>query len=72
MWFLRNDLTVSRVADAVARSEGRSVIDLQGPGRFLPNARIRLKAALIGRLEGRIPVSRTARFFNRDESTIVR
>jgi putative transposase len=69
---LRNDLTVSRVVQAVARSEGISVADLQGPGRFRRNARIRAIAALIGRLEARIPVSRTARFFNRDESTIVR
>jgi putative transposase len=69
---LRNDLTVGRVAKAVARSEGISMADLQGPGRFRRNARIRAIVALIGRLEARIPASRTARFFNRDESTIVR
>lgn len=69
---IRKGLEFQRVAQAVASSAGVSVKDLCAAGRFRQTARLRAICALIARREGAIPVSRAAKFFGRDESTLVR
>ena len=64
--------TVEEVVDAVARAYGLTVRDLKSRRRRDRCSEARAVAAYLGREEAGIPVSRTALFFRRDESTLVR
>lgn len=64
-------LTVERVAATVSDVQGISLVELKSPGRFRANALARALAGYVGRLRG-IPVARMARYFRRDESSLVR
>jgi putative transposase len=65
-------LTEAWVASAVAVSLGMKPRDLMSAGRQRADSRARLIAAYLGRAIGGIPVSRTAKYFGREESTFVR
>jgi putative transposase len=64
--------TVEGLAEAVASAERCSIGNLKRPGQSAPSSLIRSIAAYLGRQEGRIPVARMARYFERDESTLVK
>lgn len=64
--------TIEAIATAVASVEGLSVDDLRRRGQAARPSRARSIAAYFARWEARIPVSRMARFFKRDESTLIR
>jgi putative transposase len=63
---------VETVAEAVASAERCSIGKLRRPGKSAYLSLIRSIAAYVGRLEGRIPLAQMARYFERDESTLVK
>jgi hypothetical protein len=65
-------LTENQVARAVAASLGMKPRELTTASRQRKESRARLIAAYLGRAIGGIPVSRTAKYFGREESTFVR
>jgi len=68
----RANWTIELVVEAAARSYGLTVQDLKGRRRRDHCSQARAVAAYLGRSEAGIPVSRTASFLCRDESTLVR
>ena len=74
MTSLDHDRTASIewVAQVVALREQLAVADLRRAGNAAVPSAARSIAAYLGRREFRIPVSRTARYFGRDESTLLR
>jgi putative transposase len=69
---LRRDLTVEAVAQEVSVREGVSLERMRGLTRDRKVSRVRLLVAWAGREVGRISVARTAKYFQRDTSTLVR
>lgn len=69
---VRRTLTEDVIAQTVAAQEGVALTDLVGPGRLRSHSRIRSLCALLGRDAGQISLARTARYFQRDPSTISR
>jgi putative transposase len=65
-------LTEAKVASAVAAELGLKLPDLLSRGRQRIASRARHIAAYLGRAAGGIPVARMARYFGRDESTLIR
>lgn len=68
----RLGLRAEDVARAVARELGYSLNELTTPSRRRELARVRTMAAYVARRAARIPVSRTAAVFDREESTLSR
>jgi REP element-mobilizing transposase RayT len=68
----RMGLTEREVASVVGKACGFSGEELGGSGRHRPRSRARILAAYLARAEGGISVARMARFFGREESTLVR
>jgi chromosomal replication initiation ATPase DnaA len=64
--------SVEQVASLTAASAGLTVDQLRAPGQQRLLARERGLAAYVGWKHARIPLARTARLFNREESTLVR
>ncbi len=64
-------VTAARLAVAVAEVEGVTLGELRSPGRRRPGVRARALAGFVARGMG-ISVARMARYFNRDESSLVR
>jgi len=69
---VRKNWTIESLTRQVAEAEGLTVEDLRRPGPHLVPSRARSIAAYLGRTHARIPVARMARYFGRDESTLVR
>jgi len=69
---VRMGLTEGEVASVVGEACGFSGDELSGAGRHRPNSRARTLAAYLARAEGGISIARMARFFGREESTLVR
>lgn len=65
-------LSESRVVGAVARALDLGVEELRGPARHRKLSQGRAIAAHLGKRHGGISLARMARYFHRDESTIVR
>jgi chromosomal replication initiation ATPase DnaA len=65
-------LTEAQVVSGVAGGLGMKPRELMRAGRQRAESRARLIAAYLGRAIGGIPVSRTAKYFGREESTFVR
>jgi putative transposase len=65
-------LTEATVASVVARELGLRLEDLRSERRHRDASRARIVAAYLGRAVSALPVSRMARYFGRDESTLVR
>jgi hypothetical protein len=65
-------LSEGRVAAAVARVVGLGVEELRGPARHRKLSEARALAGYLGKRLGGISLARTARYFHRDESTLVR
>jgi hypothetical protein len=61
-----------RLLAFVAREIGLRLEDLRSERRHREASRARIVAAYLGRTVGALPVSRMARYFGRDESTLVR
>jgi hypothetical protein len=68
----RMDLTERDVASVVGKACGFSGDELRGAGRHRPRSSARTLAAYLARAEGGISIARMARFFGREESTLVR
>lgn len=68
----RRVCTVEQLAAIAARSEKLPLETLHRKGRSIHHSRIRAVVAYLGRRDFGIPVSRTAAFFGRDESTVAR
>ncbi len=66
------NLDAARVAGAVARHLDLDVNALRAPARGRQESEARGLAAYLGRELARIPISRTAEYFRRDGSTLVR
>lgn len=64
--------TIEQVAGIVASAERLSLRDLQRPGRSARESQARSIAAYLGRVEARIAIAQMARYFERDESTLVK
>jgi len=64
--------SVEQIASLTAASAGLTVDQLRAPGQHPLVARERGLAAYVGWKHARIPLARTARLFNREESTLVR
>ncbi|HEY7370311.1 MAG TPA: transposase [Thermoanaerobaculia bacterium] len=69
---LRDALTPARIAEAVAVATGIHVADLRGPGRTRPLCAARGLIAHVGKRYGSVPFAGSARYLDRDESTIVK
>jgi REP element-mobilizing transposase RayT len=65
-------LTEATVATIVARTLGVRVEQMKSARRNREVSRARIVAAYLGREVGALPVSRMARYFGREESTLVR
>jgi chromosomal replication initiation ATPase DnaA len=65
-------LTEATVASVVARELGLRLKALRSERRHRDASRARIVAAYLGRAVSALPVSRMARYFGRDESTLVR
>ncbi len=65
-------LNESDAASAVGQACGFSAGELSGAGRHRPRSRARILAAHLPREEAGISIAQMARFFGRDESTLVR
>jgi chromosomal replication initiation ATPase DnaA len=65
-------LTEATVASVVARELGLRLEDLRSERRHRAASQARIVAAYLGRAVSALPVSRMARYFGRDESTLVR
>ncbi len=65
-------VTERDVASVVAKACGFSDGELSGSGRHRPRSRARILSAYLARAEGGISVARMARYFGREESTLVR
>jgi putative transposase len=68
----RMGLTERGVASVVGKACGFSGEELRGTGRHRPQSRARILSAYLARAEGGISIARMARFFGREESTMVR
>src|ERR1700693_6583400 len=68
----RMDLTERDAASVVRKALGFSVDELGGAGRHRPRSSARTLAAYLARAEGGISIARMARFFGREESSLVR
>ena len=68
----KTGLKPEQVAAAVAREHGVKLEELMTPSRRRELSRVRIEAAYLGRREAGIPVAQTARFFEREESTLNR
>ena len=68
----RTGLKPEQVAAAVARAHGVTLVDVMTSSRRRELSRVRIEAAYLGRREAGIPVAQTARFFEREESTLNR
>lgn len=68
----RMGLTERDVAAVVGKACGFSGDELGGVGRHRPRSSARTLAAYLARAEGGISIARMARFFGREESTLVR
>ncbi len=68
----RMGLNENDLASAVGQACGFSGVERSGAGRHLPRSRARILAAYLAREEVGISIARMARFFDRDESTLVR
>ncbi len=64
--------TIEAIAAAAAAVEGLSIDQLKRRGQRARPSRARAIAACFARHEARIPVSRVAKYFGRDESTLIR
>jgi chromosomal replication initiation ATPase DnaA len=60
------------VASVVWKACGFSGEELRGSGQCRPQSRARILAGYLARGEGGISIARMARFFGREESTMVR
>jgi REP element-mobilizing transposase RayT len=69
---LLRGLTEKLVTRVVARARGLGVGELRGPGRRRDLSEARAMAGYIGKRLGGISLSRMARYFHRDGSTLVR
>ena len=65
-------LTEATVASVVAGELGLRLKDLRSQRRHREASQARIEAAYLGRAVSALPVSRMARYFGRDESTLVR
>jgi chromosomal replication initiation ATPase DnaA len=68
----RMDLTERDVASVVGKACGFSGDELGSVGRHRPRSRASTLAVYLARAEGGISIARMARFFGREESTLVR
>ena len=69
---VRRDLTVEAVAREVARREGIELAQMVSRGQGRPGSRGRAITAWAGREVGGISITRTAKYFRRDTSTMAR
>lgn len=68
----KTGLTEATVASIIAKEFSLRTEDLKNERRHREASRARIIAAYLGRAVGALPVSRMARYFGRDESTLVR
>jgi putative transposase len=68
----RLGLTERDVAAAIGEASGLTQEELASAGRYRAHSRARILAAYVARAEGGIAVARMARYFGREESTLVR
>jgi putative transposase len=68
----RMNLSERDVASVVGKALGFSGDELGGAGRHRPRSSARTLSAYVARAEGGISIARMARFFGREESTLVR
>jgi chromosomal replication initiation ATPase DnaA len=66
------NLSERDVASVVGKALGFSGEELGGAGRHRPRSSARTLSAYVARAEGGISIARMARFFGREESTLVR
>jgi chromosomal replication initiation ATPase DnaA len=63
---------VEKLARSVAHAQGLELGSMRGPSREMAISRARLMVAWLGREVGRLSVARTARFFGRDTSVMIK
>jgi chromosomal replication initiation ATPase DnaA len=68
----RRSVSVERLASAVAEQFGVEATELGRPGRYRKLSRLRAVVACVGREVAGHPITRTARHFGREGSTLVR
>jgi REP element-mobilizing transposase RayT len=68
----KKQLTEAKIAAAVAKSLGLSLPDMRSESRSRDVSHGRIVAAYLGRAVAEVPVARMARYFGREESTLVR
>jgi chromosomal replication initiation ATPase DnaA len=69
---LRRGLTVEKVAREVARRLEVGLAEMGSPGRGRAASEARTLTAWVGREAGNLSIARTAKYFERDTSTMTR